>query len=107
MYSFGERMGHMVISGLGLSSSCYYSFARSGLLNNAYQTVQDNRSGIEDVLKSYNTHRVSFDHEMLKITIGGETIRGFLVGCQIRSTTPENMTYSWAFNLATLPRDLQ
>jgi len=104
MYSFGERMGHMTISGLGLSSSCYYSFANSSILG--YRTVRDNRSGVEDILKSYNTHRVSFDHEMLKITIGGETIRGFLTGCQVRSATPENMTYNWAFTLATLPRDL-
>lgn len=87
VYSFGDRMGAVKVSGLGFAEDC-----RGG-----------GQSGVEELLRYYAAHRISENGELVEVRIGAQPVRGYLVACDIGIASPELMTYAWNLTIATLP----
>jgi hypothetical protein len=88
IYSFGDRVGEVQIQGLafaGLSCS------------------QDNGSGVVDILEYYKNYRLSKTGLPIRVAIGTEVIKGYLMGCRVNTQSAETGTYSWALELAAIP----
>jgi len=92
MYTFGERMGQLELSGLAFSSSC----ADSG----------NTQSGVDDILGYYQSFRASKAGDSITVIVGRTPIVGYLVSCSVRVANPANMLYAFSFSIAALPPGL-
>lgn len=92
LYSFGDRLGNIVLEGIGFAQACPVN--------------QGSPSGVEDVLEYYRKYKVSNDHQPVKILIGTQPITGFLVAANIATMSTEHMTYRWTYTIASLPRSV-
>jgi hypothetical protein len=87
LWSFGEKMGQVRISGLCFSDTCSNTAG----------------SGVEEVLKYYGDARVSNGHPRVTVLVGAKPIYGYLIGCQIASVSVEQMTYGFDLVIAAVP----
>lgn len=87
VYSFGDRMGAVRVSGLGFSSDC----------------TGNGQSGVEGILRYYADNRVSENGQIVEVRVGSIPLRGYLIACEVGLNNPELLTYQWSLTIATLP----
>lgn len=101
VYTFGERMGQMQISGLSFSGSCSSGDGAAGASEGNPRVT-----GIEKVLEFYDQHRVSYRRDPLSVQIGTSAAgraRGFLGACRVELIRPEGRISQYGFQLFTVP----
>jgi hypothetical protein len=87
IYSFGDRIGEIQIQGL----------AFAGL------ACTPSQAGVVDILRYYRDNRLSKTGLPIKIAIGTEVIKGYLIGCRVLTQNPETGTYAWILEVAAIP----
>jgi hypothetical protein len=86
LYSFGDRMGQLVVAGVAFESGCL-----------------SEPSGAEYLLQWYASNRVSRSMTPVRVTFGGSTYAGFLEDFRLNMSNPEMRMYNWQATLLTLP----
>ena len=86
VYSFGDAMGDLQISGI--------AFPRLGT---------GDKNGIQELLKFYKDNRVSRTVSHMQVTFANEVIRGFLVGLSITTLDASSGAHNFTLFLKTLP----
>lgn len=90
VYSFGNRIGELVLSGMGFVSTC--ANAESAKLHNLVQFYQDNRLS---------------DNGQLSITLGdlpNATFYAFLTGSRVELQDPKTMVGQWSLRFNIVPK---
>jgi hypothetical protein len=88
VFSFGDRVGQLTLSGL------------------CFTDCSTGDSGIEEMLAYYNANRLAARQDQVEVIIGSTSIRGFLVGSTIDIVRPEDQLGQFALNISTLPERL-
>lgn len=86
VYSFGDQMGSLQVSGLAFPRVC-----------------ADSSNGISNLLKFYEQNRVSRALSRIRLTFANEVINGFLIGCSLSTEDPASGAHSFRLLLRTLP----
>lgn len=86
IYSFGDKPGHVTVSGMAFPTTC-----------NA------NVAGKSPVLDFYNTWKVSRKMRLVAITVGGDTFKGFLVDFTMNLAIQDYRVYTYSLNFITVP----
>jgi hypothetical protein len=86
LYTFGDDIGRMTISGLAFSLNC-----------------NDNSSGANQMLNWYAVSRVSNSMAPIQVTFAGTTFSGFLMGMQIGVADADLRIFSWQATIMLLP----
>ena len=98
VYSFGDRMGSVAVSGLAFDSRCGTPVPNNPLTGGSLLT------GLDEVVFWYRANRVSLSNSPVIITIGlSQVLRGFLIGLDYGTHSTELRSYSWTMRIATLP----
>ena len=98
MYSFGERIGEMMISGLSFGPICVVPDPEDPLGLNA------GVHGLEWLNDFYQNNRLYALGTPLILTLGkSTTFTGFLTGLVISSNDPERGLGQFAMELAVIP----
>jgi len=95
VYTFGEEIGNLTISGVCFASGCAPSGFGTG-----------EASGIEEILEFYRLNKLSTtgDSMILQIGVGGAgTFNGFLTSCQVGVDAPEHQLGSFALGFQIIP----
>lgn len=90
VYSFGDRIGEMVVSGVGFVKTC------SGADN----------AKLCNVFNFYNSNKISKGRQ-LSVTIGdcGEAFYAFLTGMRVELQDPMTMIGQWSLRFNIVPKD--
>lgn len=86
VYSFGDRMGDLSISGLVFPRVC-----------------DSGANGIENLIKFYKERRVSEKVDLVQITFSNEVIKGYLIGMNLTTQDPSSGIHTWSLLLKTIP----
>ena len=98
IYTFGDRIGQMVISGLAMQGYCN-SLGQLGIALGS-----GGMTGIERVMAYYNANRIAARDSPITVTIGtSTTLVGYLGALQVDSGNPELGLYSFNLPLILLP----
>jgi len=98
VYSFGDRMGATVVSGLAFDSRCGTPVPNNPLTGGSLLT------GLDEVVFWYRANRVSLANSPVIVTVGlSMVLRGYLIGLQYGTHSTELRSYSWSMRIATLP----
>lgn len=98
VYSFGDRMGSVVVSGLAFDSRCGTPIPNNPLTGGSLLT------GLDEIVFWYRANRASLHNARVIVTIGlSQVLRGFLVGLEYGTHSTELRSYTWAMRVATLP----
>lgn len=89
IYTFGDRIGQMTLSGLAFSCACDHESPGAELM---YSWFKDNRA--------------SSRQAPVQITIGQTPIEGFVVGFSADVVDPGTGLVQWGVTMATLPEDI-
>jgi hypothetical protein len=90
IYSFGDRVGSLTISGLAMANAC-----GGGL---------DQQHGAELILGWYNANRLSSRQAPVRVTLGQKTaIDGFVIGSNVDVIDPATRVVAYSLSLAVLP----
>ena len=87
VYSFGDQMGNLAVSGIVFPRIC--------------SSPSDN--GIHNLMKFYREQRVSRAVTNVKVMFGNETIRGYLVGMGLDTLDTADGTHRFVLQLKTIP----
>lgn len=89
LYSFGDRMGTVKVSGLLLDRYC---------------DTQGSSQGYAVLAKYYAEKRAISEDRIVQVYIGNDNeIRGFLTDINIQTHNPELRTMAYTLTIATLP----
>ena len=94
VYTFGEAMGNITISGVCFASGC------------APTSAGPNVSGIEEILEFYRLNKLSATGKSMILQIGSAPsgrFNGFLTSCQVGIDAPEHQLGSFALGFQTVP----
>ena len=86
VYSFGDQMGDLTLTGLAFARAC---------------DGRDN--GVSNVQKFYREHRVSQRVSNLEVVFANEVIRGYLVGLSMNTVDPSSGLHQFNLLLKTIP----
>ena len=86
VYSFGDLMGDLQISGIAFPRRCV-----------------DDKNGIQELMKFYKENRVSRAVNHVQITFANEVIRGFLVGLSMNTLDVSSGAHNFTLLLKTIP----
>ncbi|HDL85944.1 MAG TPA: hypothetical protein ENH11_06430 [Candidatus Acetothermia bacterium] len=89
VYAFGDKMGLIRLSGLAFDNNC--DGGESGW-------------GTRALFDYYQENRAVRDGQVVRISIAGEVITGFLKGMDISLSSVEFKTMGFVMHIATLPR---
>jgi len=88
VYSFGDNMGALHISGIAfIANMCG---ASSG-------------DGFKDMVSFYSANRVSRSLKHVNVTIGSTVFSGFVISMESSMAGAENRFFNWVINIAALP----
>jgi hypothetical protein len=94
VYSFGERMGRIMIHGVAFMRPCAQSKNPFGVLS----------TGINEVFRFYRENSVTNRNRPIGITLGqGNTLQGFLISVQSSFQAPEEGRIGFVMTFASLP----
>lgn len=95
MYTFGERVGEIMISGLLFNADC----------NDTFETLMTGGSGINKFFNWYEANRISTTGLPILITIvPGIVLSGFLVKMKFQTEDPSINLTSFAMTFLYAPR---
>jgi len=86
-YVFGDKMGHVTLSGVAFAGKC-----------------EGSSSGLKDLDDYYKKFRASQRREVIAVTIGPVTQSGFLTQLDIQSRDARMMLLSFTMTINTLPK---
>lgn len=89
VYSFGDEMGNLTISGLAFPRTC------------------DDKNGLREVLEFYRNNRVAKSVARIRITFADETIDGFLVAMSMATADVSSGVHSFQLLLRSIPLAFQ
>lgn len=90
IYTFGDRIGSVTISGLAMASDCDAS--------------SDAQHGVEKILAWYSDNRLAQRKSPVLVTIGAQTvIEGFVAGNDCDVVDPSIQLVQYNLSLITLP----
>lgn len=87
VYSFGDQMGDLTVSGMAFPRVC----------------GDGNVNGISELFSFYKSNRVSKEVSALRITFAKEVIRGFLVSMALSTVDPSAGIHTFSLLLKTIP----
>lgn len=93
IYSFGDKVADLSISGLAFPRTC-----------------KSDENGIKSILQFYKDYRISKAVRPISLTFADEVIRGYLVGMNLQTTDAAAGIHSFVLMLKTMPtsqRDIQ
>ncbi len=91
VYVFGDRVGHLGISGLAFHQACGF---------------EGGTIGVEDVMQFYRENKISKRASPLKVTIGTSlTMEVFLLGAHYDVVDPQNKICQFDLTFAQLPQE--
>lgn len=101
VYSFGDRMGQVTISGLAFEGDCFQ--ARGQVPTNPL-SGSSLLTGLDQVLLFYRANRVSISNLPVIIFLGTiSVIRGYLVGINFATQSVETKMTAWTMRVAARP----
>jgi len=86
VYSFGDHIGDLQITGLAFPRAC-----------------GNDRNGIQEVINFYKDYRISRSVSPVKISFVDEIIRGYLLGMSIATVDTSSGVHSYNMKLKTIP----
>ena len=89
IYSFGERMGDVQVSGVAFYRLC--------------NTVSTGGTGIKHIMDYYKSNSVSIRSQPVSVTLGGEAIQGFVKGIRTTFADASKGVIGFTIVLASLP----
>lgn len=89
IYTFGDRIGQMSLSGLAFSNPC-----------------EGESPGMELMLTWFKDNRASVRQKPIRITVGKTPLEGFVVGLSTDVVDPASGLVQWGITMATLPEDI-
>lgn len=90
VYSFGDQMGQVAISGVVFPRLC-----------------ANDQNGIQELLKFYSNYRVSKSVQRVRVTFANEVIEGFLVSMQLMTADNAAGIHRFVLTMATIPSAFQ
>lgn len=90
VYSFGDRVGELVVSGIGFAATC--GSASGAKLCNVYDFYRKNKLSMNG---------------RLSVTIGDcadSTFYAFLTGCRLEMQDPATMVGQWSLRFSVIPK---
>lgn len=100
VYSFGDRIGQVTVSGVALESDCTQANANleSPLTQGGLLT------GLDQVVLFYKLNRVSLFNRPVIVIVGTVTVlRGYLIGLNFGTQSTESKMTAWTMQVAALP----
>jgi hypothetical protein len=101
IYSFGDQVGDVTISGLLLDRLCVQS---SSPVSSRGETTK-RWTGVESLAKFYQKGRAIAENRKVTIILGPRTIQGYLMRMGHSTANPELKTQSFLLNIKTIPDD--
>jgi hypothetical protein len=96
IYSFGDQIGDLTLSGLLLDSMC--------VTPSAHRRLEHNRwIGIRTLTDFYKRARAIEEDRVVTVTLGKRVISGYLMRMGHSTANPELKTQSFILNIKTLP----
>lgn len=95
IYVFGDRVGQITLSGLGFQNPCVGQSADSC----------DSMTGLEGMYKWYRKNRVAARKRPILVTLGSESLEGFVLDFNADVIDVANGLSQWQMQLATLPEN--
>lgn len=89
VYSFGDRMGQIQLSGMAFASTCDYSTSNSHTAKN--------------IMEWYRLNKASIRSDAIRISIFDYAFQAFLVGLTADVIDDKTKLVQWNLTLATLP----
>lgn len=86
VYSFGDQMGDLTLSGLAFSRSC-----------------DGKENGVANVQRFYRDYRVSYNLSAIKVVFADEVIRGYLIGLGMNTVDPSSGLHNFNLMIKTVP----
>lgn len=91
LYVYGDDIGGLMVSGLAFDDRCKGEAGAGG------GEGAGDKSGIENIINYYRENKASTREEIITITIGAASFRGYLIGINGEALDPR--TRIWQFNL--------
>lgn len=93
LYTFGDRIGQIILSGLAFAGSC---------------TDNSDQLGIEHVLRYYEENRISHREDPIRVTIGtSTTFNAYLGQISASLADPENRIFTFDMPMILIPEPSQ
>jgi hypothetical protein len=93
IYSFGDRIGQMTVSGISFFRRC--------------DEGAQSQIGIEKVLNFYARNKLSRRQDPVSVTLGRDiTIQGFIQGSRADVIDPKQNLFSFSFQIAVIPEEI-
>lgn len=89
VYSFGDRLGDIIVSGLAFDTSCF---------------SDDTGWGARSLFDYYMETRAVKENQRVRISLAGQPISGFLVGMSLDLSNTEYRTMNFSLNIKALPQ---
>lgn len=89
IYTFGDRIGQLSLSGLAFSCGC-----------------EGDAPGAERMYSWFKDNRASVRKQPVRVTVGKTPIEGFVVGFNADVVDPGTGLVQWNVAMATLPEDV-
>lgn len=93
IYTFGDRIGQMGLSGLAFTDICGDGEAAAS-------------PGLELMYKWFKDNRASARQKPARITVGKTPLEGFVTGFNADVVDPASMLVQWGITMATLPEKI-
>ena len=85
VYSFGDEMGNITVSGMAFPRTC------------------NGQNGLREVLEFYRVNRVSRSVDSVRITFADETIEGFLMAMSMSTADAASGTHAFQLLIRSIP----
>lgn len=90
VYTIGDDIGNLAVSGYAFSSVC---------------NLAGNSHGISDVFREYDRMKLTNSNSTVVVTIGDKSLIGLLVGITIQSESPEFGLITYTLNIKVIPEE--
>lgn len=93
VYSFGDKMGQITVSGLAFHKICPGN-GQQGYL------------GAQSLLEYYDKNRAISEDRLMKVSIGGYAIQGYMVSANLQTSSAEFKTMAFTLNIISVPKQI-
>ena len=90
LYVFGNLMGDITVTGALFSGNCSSS-------------ASQDKNGFDEILNFYTKNRLSSNSELVEISVGTKSMKGFLIGLNLQPTDQTTLLTPFVMFLRVLP----